>query len=178
MSKLLGPVRQVGYIVKDIEKAMASWIAAGVGPWFYSENLVPIEFRYRGQASGVPIISMALANSGDVQIELIQQINDAPSLYLETLVRNGECAQHVAYWTMDRYQEFQHHLTAQGFIEGHAGRMTADRGPFAYFIHPDVPSLMIEISDNTGGKAEYFEQVRQASIGWDGRDPVRRTGAK
>jgi hypothetical protein len=119
---------------------------------------------------------MAAAHSGDLQLELIQQLDDAPSLYLDTLERNGECAQHVAYWTVDRYDEYCRHLLAQGCIEGHAGRMAPTRGPFAYFIHPDEPSLMIEVSELTGGKAEFNEMVRRASTGWDGGDAIRRIG--
>ena len=59
------------------------------------------------------------------------------------------------------------------YVEGHAGRMGHNRGRFAYFVHPGLPSGMIELSEMTGGKAEYFEKVRQAAAGWDGADPIR-----
>jgi hypothetical protein len=156
---------------------MARWIALGVGPWFYMEDVRPVEFRYLGRQARPPRFSMAAAHSGDVQLELIQQLDDAPSLYLDTLARNGECAQHVGYWTVDRFDDHSRYLQARGCIEGHAGRMAPTRGPFAYFVHPDEPSLMIEISEVTGGKAEFNEQVRVASIGWNGGDPIRRAGA-
>ena len=49
----LGPVRQVAYVVKDIETAMQEWIKLGVGPWFYAAK-VPVEnFTYKGQPSDV-----------------------------------------------------------------------------------------------------------------------------
>jgi predicted sulfurtransferase len=32
---------------------------------------------------------------------------------------------------------------------------------------------MFEVSELSGGKAEYFEKIRVASMGWDGKDPVR-----
>ena len=36
MSRLLGPVRQNGYVVRDIEQAMKYWSETmGVGPWYY-----------------------------------------------------------------------------------------------------------------------------------------------
>ena len=41
-------------------------------------------------------MSIALANSGDLQIELIQQVNDAPSMYKEFLDAGHEGLQHVA----------------------------------------------------------------------------------
>ena len=176
MSQFFGAVRQVGYVVKDIEKAMEHWAKLGVGPWFYKEEVNTTEFNYMGSPSRLPKLSIALANSGDLQLELIQQRDDAPSLYLDTLARNGECAQHIAYWTPDRFDEICNHLRELGYVEGHAGRMGAGRGPFAYFTHPDLPSAMIEVSSSAGGKAEYFAEVKKASENWDGKDPVRRVG--
>ena len=144
MSLLFGPVRQVGYVVKDIEQAMLQWSRLGVGPWFYKEEVISTEFRYRGRDSALPQLSIALANSGELQIELIQQRDDAPSLYLDTLATHGEGAQHLAYWTRDRFDEFTAMLIERGYQEGHAGRMGAGRGRFAYFVHPEFPSAMIE----------------------------------
>src|SRR3954469_6497065 len=38
MSRLFGPLRQMGYVVPDVEAAMRHWIeVCGVGPWFYAE---------------------------------------------------------------------------------------------------------------------------------------------
>ena len=177
MSIFLGGVRQIGYVVKDIEKAMEHWLKIGVGPWFYKEDVGSTEFSYYGKPSRIPKVSIALANSGDMQLELIQQRDDAPSLYLDSLKKNGEIAQHIAYWTPDKFNEICMQLKDLGYIEGHAGRMGANRGPYAYFIHPDVPSAMLEISDSSGGKAEYFDQVRKAAENWNGEDPIRRIGA-
>ena len=61
---------------------------------------VPIEdFRYRGEPSPLEV-SIALANSGALQIELIQQRNDAPSMYRDFLSRESRGGlHHVAYWT-------------------------------------------------------------------------------
>ena len=177
MSNLFGAVRQVGYVVRDIEQAMLQWSRLGVGPWFYKAEVVSTEYRYYGQPSALPKLSIALANSGDLQIELIQQRDDVPTLYRDTLRGNGEGAQHVAYWTRDRFDAFCGKLLDLGYVEGHAGRMGATRGRYAYFVHADLPSGMIEISESTGGKAEYFEEVRRASVGWDGTDPVRRVGS-
>ena len=174
MSTLLGPVRQVGYVIRDIERAMAGWLAVGVGPWFYQEDVQPREFRYRGEPSRPPRMSMAIANSGDLQIELIEQIDDTPSLYLDTLRQNGEGAQHLAFWTMESLERIHGRLLVLGYVEGHAGRMSPERGPFAYYLRPNLPGVMIEVSQNTGGKAEYFEQVRLAACAWQGEDPIRR----
>ena len=177
MSMFFGGVRQVGYVVRDIERAMTHWSRTlGVGPWFYKADVGTTEFKYYGQPSRLPQLSIALANSGDLQIELIQQRDDAPSLYLDSLRRGGEGAQHLAYWTDDGFDDAVGRLAAMGYVEGHSGRM-GRRGRFAYFVHPDLPSGMFEISEMAGGKGAYFQEIRQAAGAWDGKDPIRRRGA-
>ena len=53
MSILFGPVRQIGYVVRDIEKAMHHWVEVNrIGPWFYTERFAVNEFWYRGQRQG------------------------------------------------------------------------------------------------------------------------------
>lgn len=173
MSLKFGAVRQLGYVVADIEKAMDHWASAlGVGPWFYKEDVGTSEFRYYGKIATPPKLSIALANSGDLQLELIQQRDDAPSLYLDSLKRGGECAQHIAYWTVDDFDKICAQLLDAGYVEGHGGRM-GTRGRFAYFVNADLPSGMIEISEMKGGKAEYFAEVKRASLAWDGKERVR-----
>jgi hypothetical protein len=72
MSRIFGAVAQNGYVVRDIRAAMDHWInVMGVGPWFYIDRVKTDYFRYRGKDSGLEM-SVALANSGDLQIELIQ----------------------------------------------------------------------------------------------------------
>ena len=45
-------------------------------------------------------------------------------------------------------------------------------------MHPDLPSGMVELSETTGGKGEYFRQIADAARTWDGRtDPIRQMGA-
>ncbi len=174
MSTIFGGVRQVGYVVRDIEKAMRHWSdVLGVGPWFYKEDVGTTEFRYHGEVSTPPRLSIALANSGSLQLELIQQRDDAPSLYRDSLQRSGECAQHIAFWTLDHFDQYCGQLLARGYVEGHGGRMGL-RGRFAYFVHPDLPSGMIEVSEMKGGKGEYFDEIRAAGASWDGTDPIRR----
>jgi len=173
MSMNFGGLRQVGYVVKDIEHAMRHWAEVlGVGPWFYKEDVGTTEFRYYGEVSAPPKLSIALANAGDLQIELIQQRDDSPSLYLDSLKRQGECAQHVAFWTMDHFEAYSARLISHGYVEGHGGRM-GSRGRFSYFLHPDLPSGMIEISEMAGGKGEYFDEIRDTCRTWDGSAPIR-----
>ena len=76
MSRVFGTVAQNGYVVRDIRAAMDHWInVMAVGPWYYMDRVKTDYFRHRGEDSDVEL-SIALANSGDLQIELIQVDRD------------------------------------------------------------------------------------------------------
>jgi hypothetical protein len=171
MSRFLGPIRQLGYVVDDIEAAMAHWHEVmGVGPWFYNPK-VPIEdYRYDGEAYKVHN-SVALANSGYVQVELIQCRNDAPSMYRDFRLAGHRGLQHVAYWTQD-YDRDLATMEAQGFRRKMSGKVGED-GRFVYFDREAHPGTVIELSEVMGPKGRMFDMIRAASEAWDGGNPVR-----
>ena len=100
MSRIFGQIAQIGYVVRDIRASMDNWVQSGVGPWFYVDRVQLDYFRHRGVDSDMEM-SVAVANSGDIQIELIKPRNDAPSVYKEFLDSGREGMQHIAYWTTD-----------------------------------------------------------------------------
>ena len=173
MSRLFGGIRQNGYVVRDIRASLDHWVdVMGVGPWFYFDRVKVDWFRHRGVSSDIEM-SIALANSGDLQIELIQQRNEAPSMYKEFIDAGREGLQHVAYWTRD-YQALYDRVLARGYRIGHEGQIGGEQGRFAYFDTEAHPGTVVEISDVSGPKGRFFDLVRQASVDWDGSDPVRQ----
>lgn len=172
MSRIFGAVRQNGYIVREIQAAMEHWInVMGVGPWYYMDRVKTDYFRHRGEDSSVEM-SIALANSGDLQIELIQQRNDAPSMYREFLDGGREGLQHMSYWSTD-YQTLYDRALSLGYKVGHEGQIGGPQGRFAYFDTEAHPGTVIEISDISGAKGEFFAYVRKAALEWDGTRPIR-----
>jgi hypothetical protein len=172
MSRFFGVVRQNGYVVSDIRAAMDYWInVVGVGPWFYIDRVKTDYFRHRGRDSNVEM-SIALANSGDLQIELIQQRNDAPSMYKEFLDAGCEGLQHVAFWT-NQYQAVYDRALSRGYTVGHEGQIGGAQGRFAYFDTGGHPGSVIELSDISGNKGRFFEHIRKAAVDWDGSEPIR-----
>lgn len=172
MSRIFGPVCQNGYVVRDIQAAMTHWIdVMGVGPWFYIDDVKTDWFKCRGVDSDVKM-SIALANSGDLQIELIQQRNDAPSLYKEFLDAGHEGLQHMSYWTHD-YQALYDKALGLGYKVGHEGAIGGPQGRFAYFDTQAHPGTIVEISDISGAKGKMFGHIRKVAAAWDGVDPIR-----
>ena len=172
MSRFFGPVRQAGYVVRDIEAAMDYWSRElGIGPWFYNPRVPIVNYRYEGQAYQ-PHNSVALANSGYVQVELIQTRNDVPSMYRDFLQAGRTGLQHVAYWT-EQYDADLTRLLAEGFKPVMSGEV-GERGRFVYFDTEYHPGTVIELSEVAGPKGRMFDLIRRESEGWDGKtDPVR-----
>lgn len=171
MSRLFGPIRQCGIVVPSLDRALDYWTGVlGIGP-FYRMNHVELDyFRLRGQESEVDL-SIALGNSGDMQIELIEQHNNAPSPYLDFLNRHGPGLQHYSVWSETYDSEMQR--LAGGGIEVLAEGKIGNGSRFAYFEGGNDAQPVMEISDLTSATAELFKMIRDEAAGWDGRNPVR-----
>jgi hypothetical protein len=171
MSRIFGNIAQIGYVVRDIDAAMDNWVKHGVGPWFYVDRVQTDYFRYRGADSDMEM-SVALANSGDVQLELIQPRNDAPSMYKDFLDSGREGAQHIAYWSND-FQALLDRALAAGYTIGQEGSIGGEQGRFAYLDTQVEQGTIIEISDISGPKGLFFQYIRDVAATWDGSDPIR-----
>jgi hypothetical protein len=175
MSRIFGPIRQMAYVVRNIEAAMRHWTEVmGVGPFFYLQNHTAPNSTYRGQPSNLRL-SIAFAQCGPMQIELLQPLNDAPSLLTDFIKAGREGLQHVAFWTASfdadiaRYQKLGYELVQTGGMSGpHNGN--------AFFEVDGYPAVAhaIEISDISGTKGQMFRRIAEAAEGWDGSDPIRK----
>ncbi len=150
---------------------MDRWVQHGVGPWFHVDRVQTDYFRHRGTDSDMEM-SVAVANSGDIQIELIQQRNDAPSAYKEFLDAGREGMQHIAYWTTD-YQALYDRAISLGYQVVREGSIGGEQGRFAYLDTEYEPGTVIEISDVSGPKGQFFYYIRDVAKDWDGSDPIR-----
>ena len=173
MSHLFGDMRQIGIVVRDIEAAMHHWVeVCGVGPWFYAEKLPVTVFTYRDEVFDEIHISVALANSGDLQLELIQQRCVTPSMYRDFLSAGHEGMQHWSSWP-DDYDVRLEHALSNGYSVGQSG--DSPRGRFVYLWNEGHPGTVIEMAHMTAARSAIFNAIRNAAVGWDGSDPIRRT---
>ena len=172
MSRFFGEIRQVAYLVPDIEAAMDHWARVlGVGPWYYNPRVPIRNYFYRGERHE-PHNSVALANAGGLQIELLQTRNDVPSMYRDFLRAGHQGVQHVAYWTEDFDADLAR-AEAAGFVVCMGGEV-GDNGRFVYFEdRSPLPGTTIELSEVAGPKGKLFKLIREAAMGWDGGAPVR-----
>lgn len=166
-----GPIRQIGYVVRDIEAAMAVWAGRlRIGPWFYNPHLPLTRYSFRGVEYDDFRMSYAFANSGEMQIELIQQRCDTPSLYLEHLERYGEGLQYICVWP-ENYDEVYESAKKDGLTPAQEGEVRGNR--FAYFEDAGHGGTSLEMSQMVAARLPGIQRIRDAAMNWDGIDPVR-----
>lgn len=172
MSRIFGEIRQNGYIVHDLDAAMRHWAEdLGIGPW-YDTGAMSAELWYRGEPTEARA-AIALANSGELQIELIQPLDDKPSPYRDFLDANGDGLQHLSTWPdAAQYDEaLAVHKAAGGKVlfEGRAGRTR-----FVYLETGGHDGTVMEMADLSPGSQRLFAAIREQARGWDGSDPIRQ----
>ncbi|MBP1821778.1 VOC family protein [Mycobacterium sp. OAE908] len=172
MSILPGPIRQIGYVVTDLDEALASWVELGVGPWLVIRRL-PMGVRYRGEPCETTI-SLALSNSGEMQIELIYQHDDTPSIFTEFLAANGPGFHQLAYWAEDFDATMTAVADAGWPVVWAGGEELGVR--FAYVEPPNSPATVVEISELTEAQAASAKFIRDTAANWDGTDAIREMG--
>jgi Glyoxalase/Bleomycin resistance protein/Dioxygenase superfamily len=163
-----GVLKQIAYVVDDLEAAIGRWVElVGAGPFFRIDGARIEDVRYRGRPA-VADLSLAVGNSGGVQIELIAPRDDGPSVYREL----GRGVHHLA-------------LLARDF-EGESRRLEALGHPVAWALtlpgvcrvhYHDTLAVFghfVELWESTEAMRGLLEMVESAAQGWDGRDPVRR----
>jgi hypothetical protein len=148
---------QFAYTVADLNQAMTDYAARlHVGPWFVIGPFTPPEARYRGQPTSLNV-TIAMGFSGHIQVELIQQNNDVPSVFREMIDR-----------------EVEKHR-ALGYDVAFSDR-TPDGTRVAYMDATAHLPGMVELIEMTDATETMFTGIYQASVEWDGRNPVRKMG--
>jgi glyoxalase/bleomycin resistance protein/dioxygenase superfamily protein len=169
-----GGVVQMAYVVPDVRAAIASWVAdLGVGPWFLLEHFTGVDAVYRGEPSRADV-AIAMAFAGHVQIELIQPLDDHPSVYRETVEQRGYGFHHVGLATDDLAASVAEREAAGATVAFRAGVPTG--GTVVYLDGGAALPGFVELIEGTAGMDEVFTRYWRASVDWDGSDPVRPFG--
>ena len=168
----IGPVMQIAFVPLDFDAALMHWTKVmGVGPFFLLERLSLEDMTYRGAPSSV-VFTIALAYWGDIQVELIRQDDDAPSIYRD--LPNHGAMHHVCILTDDLAAAKATALSAgaEMLVEARVG---GDGGVF-YADAKGFPGNLVEVLQPATGSGALFDMIRGASQGWDGSNPIRKLG--
>jgi len=163
-------VIQNSWVVTDIHAAMAAWTAStGIGPFFLVEGVTIDDQLYRGQPTHLDV-TYALAQAGEIQIELVCQHNDVPSAYRDTIPNGSSGFHHVALYCHDYDADLAAYTTAGSEI-AFSGSVGGKR--FCYLDTSATLGCMVELIEASTIQADFFQRLRDAAHNWDGSDPVR-----
>jgi Glyoxalase/Bleomycin resistance protein/Dioxygenase superfamily len=162
---------QMAYVVPDLHKAMREWTERlRIGPWFLFSPFQPVTQSYRGQPTDVSV-SIGMAYSGHMQFELIEQHNDAPSVYRDGVEKRGYGFHHWGVSAMDfprSLAEFQ--------TKGYEAVYTLKPDPTTRLAYIDTTADLpgyVELIETGPATEGLFTMMYQAALGWDGKDPIR-----
>ena len=175
MSRIFGPTRQLGLVVRDFDQTLRQWTEIqGIGPFYFFREMPVSDYRYQGRDAEPPIVSIAFGYSGDLQIEIIHQHNSAPSCYLDFLASGREGLHHISGFA-DRpgFDDVYARAREAGLSAVHEGAIGDVR--FAYFdTERAAGGITCEISESDMAEPRaLFDRMRQAAFEWDGTDPLR-----
>jgi len=141
----LPPIDQVGFVVRDLERAMALYEPL-FGPFSTMDGSVKAAL-YRGRVADVGL-QIAFGRSGSLEIELIQWTS-GESPHREFIERGREGMHHLRFRVEDA-DAWVEKLEKFGYVPIWYKRWSADT-TFAYLERPDDPTLIELLQMPEGG---------------------------
>ena len=162
------PVRQIGYVVEDLDAAVAQWLQLTQrGPWTCFRNAV-LEGRLRDRPISVTI-DVALGYIDGLEIELIAPRSPV-SPYHDTNGRLLVGMHHVAWFTGDLQRSILE-ASQRGLQPVFEAGNPVTR--VAYLESSTVPGQRIEYIQYTADGLAGWQQRVEAARTWNGKDPIQ-----
>ncbi len=166
------PIVQYAYVVPDLDEAIRQWVEVmGAGPFFVSRNHRGRDHTYRG-ATDDAVFSYAFGQAGPAQVQLIQCMDDKPSVYRDMYAEGQGGFHHVACLVpaadmpreVARFEDagFQVASTLHSYV------------PVAYLDCRSALGCFVELHGLNSDVDDLFREIREAHEQWDGvTEPVR-----
>ena len=168
----IGGIIQVAYTVADIEAAAQSYARdLRIGPWFLRGPLQARKPVYRGKPQDLRI-SIAIAYSGHIMIELIQQHDEQPSVYRELIEKQGYGFHHWGV-ASDCFDEEIENYRTRGFELVFTDETPAATRVAYFDAKRGWPGFIELIEINAASDARYTKMYADA-LTWDGKDAIRK----
>lgn len=162
---------QLCWVVPDLHAAVNNWVnTSGVGPFFLFEKVVFDQPMYRGKPSDNINITAAMAQAGDMQIELVSQHDDHPSIFRDVVPAGKSGLHHMALYCRD-YDADLAAYTGAGAEVAFNGLMMGART--CWLDTTATLGFMVELIEANPIADTVFANFRAAAQNWDGRNPLR-----
>lgn len=163
---------QACWVVPDLHKAIENWSrTAGVGPFFWFDEVGCTHGRHRGVPADFPAVTAAIAYAGDFQIELVSQDNDQRGVFRDMFADGQSGLHHMALVCAD-YEAERDAYVAGGAELAFEGQIGNSRTCWV----DTTPTLgfMVELLEPSPARAAGFAAMRTAAETWDGINPITR----
>jgi len=164
---------QVAYTVPDIEEGMRRYTdLLHIGPWFLIGPFVPPKGFYRGTPTKMRV-SLALAFTGELMVELIAQHDQEPSVFQETLKARGAHGFH--HWAIGArdFEKTAAIYRSRGYAEAFSDTAPDPLGCRVIYFDTgrDLPG-MLEVIEINAATDDAFNNICQAAKEWNGKDYI------
>lgn len=168
----MGGVAQTAFTVPDLGAAIHTWATdMRAGPFFVLDNVLTPGQTYRGQESRADL-TLAMGFAGHMLIELIQPLDDNPSVFRETIDTRGYGFHHLGI-ACDDVDAASEDYRQRGYREVYRAAVPTG-GEVVYLDNGSGAEWgFLELLPVTPGMDETFTRFWNASRHWDGSDPVR-----
>ena len=174
MGSDIGPVMQHGYIVADVEQTAREWVdRVGVGPFYILERNAMDQYHYRGQRIDIEL-KLAFAYCGGIQIELIQQLNEADTLYSRATRNSAGKLNHFASVVSDLDGLLARRKLENRVIQ--SGKMPSGV-KFVYLEEFAPGGQHLELIQPSENALMGFAGMEAVARHWDGKSPLRPMSA-
>ena len=171
----MGGVAQTAFVVPDLSAAIEHWTRnLGAGPFFVLPHLLGPGQTYRGEPSRADV-TLAMGFAGHMQIELIQPLDEHPSVYRESIDLRGHGFHHLGIACED-VDATSADYQARGWHEAYRAAVPTG-GEVVYLDNgAGAKDGFVELLPVTPLMEQTFTRFWEASRNWDGSDPVRPFG--
>jgi Glyoxalase/Bleomycin resistance protein/Dioxygenase superfamily len=160
---------QIGWIVEDVLKIAQKWVDVyGVGP-FHVMPRKEMTVLYRGEQTTWDFQTV-VAQAGPVQIELIEQFCDRPSIYNEVFPR-GQSGVHQICTVTRAYEDAISHYVDQGYDL--AAEISTRGGRVGYVDTLEDFGIVTEVVEESPEFVSALAKISATCKDWDGSDPIR-----
>jgi hypothetical protein len=164
---------QIAYTVADIEAGMRQYgELLHIGPWYLIGPFEPPKGRYRGNPTKARF-SLALAYTGQLMVELIQQHDQQPSVFQETLKARGAHGFH--HWAVGArdFEKTTAHYRSLGYQEAFSDTAPAPLNCRVIYFDTgrDLPG-MLEVIEINAAAEDLYRQMYEAARQWNGKDHI------
>lgn len=163
---------QNAWFVRDLDAALEIWLERGAGPFRVARHM-EIDTEYRGTLSRLEL-SVAWGQFDGMQVECIQQHNDAPSAFWDSYPDGpppGVGGIHHFGMINADYDKALAGCLALGYQPATAGNFDGTR--FAHIDTRDALGFMTELTEATDAILNFYRDIEESAKAWDGKDPLR-----